>query len=51
MLVYVCMHMNVHINYDIHILQASVQFSHSVVSNCDPMDCSIPGLPVEHQLP
>ena len=28
----------------------SVQFS-SVVSNCDPMDCSIPGFPVHHQLP
>ena len=30
----------------------SVQFSHSVVSNsCAPMDCSMPGLPVHHQLP
>ena len=29
-----------------------VQFSHSVVSNSfDPMDCSIPGFPVHHQLP
>ena len=35
----------------------SVQFSHSVVSLClscltlcDPMDCSIPGFPVYHQL-
>ena len=26
-------------------------FSHSVVSLCDPMDCSTPGLPVHHQLP
>ena len=26
-------------------------FSLSVVSNCDPMDCSMPGLPVQHQLP
>ena len=31
---------------------ASVQFSHSVVSNfLDPMDCSMPGLPIHHQLP
>ena len=28
----------------------SVQFSPSVVSLCDPMDCSTPGLPVHHQL-
>ena len=29
----------------------SVQFSHSVVSDyCDPMDSSIPGFPVHHQL-
>ena len=29
----------------------SLQFSHSVVTLCDPMDCSMPGLPVHHQLP
>ena len=29
---------------------SSVQFSHSVVSLCDPMDCSTPDLPVHHQL-
>ena len=29
----------------------SVQFSHSVVFVCDPMDCSTPGFPVHHQLP
>ena len=30
----------------------SVQFSHSVVSDsCDPMNCSMPGLPAHHQLP
>jgi len=29
---------------------SSVQFSCSVVSNCDPMNHSIPGLPVHHQL-
>ena len=28
----------------------SVQFSCLVMSNCDPMDCSMPGLPVHHQL-
>ena len=27
------------------------QFSCSVVSDCDPMDCSTPGFPVHHQLP
>ena len=26
-------------------------FSRSVVSDCDPTDCSTPGLPVHHQLP
>ena len=29
---------------------SSVQFSHSVVSFCDPVDCSTLGLPVHHQL-
>ena len=29
----------------------SVQFSHSFVSDCDSMDCSMPGFPVHHQLP
>ena len=28
----------------------SVQLSHSVVSFCNPMDCSTPGFPVCHQL-
>ena len=28
----------------------SVQFSRSVVSDCDHMDCSTPGLPVHHQV-
>ena len=28
----------------------SVQFSRSVVSLCNPVDCSTPGLPVHHQL-
>ena len=31
---------------------SSVQFSHSVMSDSlDHMDCSMPGLPVHHQLP
>ena len=31
---------------------SSVQFSHSVVSDSlQPMNCSMPGLPVHHQLP
>ena len=29
---------------------SSVQFSRSVVTLCDPMDCSTPGLPVHHRL-
>ena len=29
----------------------SVQFSPSVLSDCDPMNCSMPGLPVHHELP
>ena len=29
----------------------SVQFSRSFMSLCDPMDCSMPGFPVHHQLP
>ena len=29
---------------------SSVQFSCSIVILCDPMDCSMPGLPVHHQL-
>ena len=35
------------------IYRASVQLSHSVVSDSlwPPMDCSMPGLPVHHQLP
>ena len=27
---------------------SSIQFSHSVVSDCDPMNHSTPGLPVHH---
>ena len=33
-------------------LHLPVQFSQSFMSDfCDPMDCSMPGLPVHHQLP
>ena len=31
-------------------MTGSVQFSRSVISICDPMNCSKPGLPVHHQL-
>ncbi|CAI9153114.1 unnamed protein product [Rangifer tarandus platyrhynchus] len=30
---------------------SSIQFSRSIVSDSDPMDCSMPGFPVQHQLP
>ena len=30
---------------------SSVQFSHSYPNLFDPMDCSLPGFPVHHQLP
>ena len=30
---------------------SSVQFSHPIMSICDPMDCSTPGFPAHHQLP
>ena len=29
----------------------SIQFSHLVITLCNPVDCSTPGLPVHHQLP
>ena len=35
-------------------MQSSVQFNsvaHLCPTRCDPMDCSMPGLPVHHQLP
>ena len=31
-------------------MEASVQFSHSVLSLCDLMDCSTTSFPVHHQL-
>ena len=30
---------------------SSVQFSLSALSDCDPIECSVPGFPVHHQLP
>ena len=35
----------------IYAMEYSVQFNRSVVSLCDPMNRSMPGLPVHHQLP
>ena len=35
------------LNYREHPFSDSVQ----TLSDCDPMDCSMPGLPVHHQLP
>ena len=36
----------------IRVRLCSVQFSCSVMSDfCDPVDCSMPGFPVHHQLP
>ena len=38
--------------FNFRVLFSSVQFSHSVMSDlCDPMNHSMPGLPVDHQLP
>ena len=40
--------------YQIHFKKLSVQFSsdaQSCLTLCDPMNCSMPGLPVHHQLP
>ena len=46
--IYVCIHLSLCFN----IISSSVQFSCSVVSNSLwPMVCSMPGLPVQHQLP
>ena len=53
--------LNRHLKENIHIINKhikicckschSVKFSHSVVSTlCDPMNHSMPGLPVHHQL-
>jgi len=44
---------NGHKNKGTHLgTTSSVQFSHSVIPTlCNPIDCSIPGFPVHHQLP
>ena len=36
---------------EIFLPPSTVQFSPSVMSLCNPMNCSTPGLPVHHQLP
>ena len=39
-------------SFRILILQSVCQFSVSVISTlCEPMDCSMPGFPIYHQLP
>ena len=43
----VCMYIYIYKIYN----QFSLHLCPSVVSLCDPMDCSMPGLPVHHQLP
>ena len=37
--------------FNLYVEFSSTQFSCSVMSDCDPMDCSMPGFPVHHQLP
>ena len=40
--------------YTFHCIHVSVQFSsvaQSCPTHCNPMDCTMPGLPVHHQLP
>ena len=48
------LHNQIHTHCADHVLQGSVQFS-SVAqlcpTLCDPMNCSMPGLPVHHHLP
>ena len=37
-----------------HLILSSVQFNsnaQSCLTVCDPMDCSLPGFPVHHQIP
>ena len=46
------MELKYNISHEVSIQFSSVQFSRSIVSDsCDPMNCSMPGLPVHHQLP
>ena len=42
-------HMNVHTHARMHIYQFS-SFAQSCLTLCNPMDCSMPGFPVHHQL-
>ena len=45
------MKMVMHLILCLHISQFSSVQSLSRVQLCDPMDCSMPGFPVHHQLP
>ena len=38
-------------SFMVQLSHPSVQFSRSVISLCNPMDCSTPGFPVHHQPP
>ena len=55
--VHILLYLNMNINANTcktYIMFSSVQFSsvaHSCLTLCDPMDCSMPSLPVHHQLP
>ena len=47
-----CLRNGKRIHTEVHCTYGSVQFSRSVILTlCDPMDCSMPGFPVHHQLP
>ena len=51
MCVYICIYICIHTHTSLS--QTSVQFisvAQSCLTLCDPMDCSMPGLPVHHQL-
>ena len=50
--IYRYMHTDAHVNtHRPRCIYHSVQFSHSVMSDSLPMDCSTPAFPVHHQLP
>ena len=46
----VSLHQQLYSYGSVLVWSGSVQFSRSVVSDCDPMNHSMPGLPVHHQL-
>ena len=47
----VCVCVCVYIHTHTQCVSSPVQFSRSVMSDCDPMNCSTQRLPVHHQLP